>query len=93
MGRGLASWDLGGGPQRFVGSSKGGVVSDRVAHGASRWVVSRFGVQRPQFLSVARVWDTIGNAAWFVDRAVSRVAVCPSGTTGVAVQMAGLPAL
>ena len=76
-----------------LGTSKGGAVSDQVARDASRWVVSRYGVQRPQFLSVARVWDTIGNAAWFVDRETSHAAVCPPGTTGIAMQIAALPTL
>jgi hypothetical protein len=57
----------------------------------NRWVVARYGVQRPQFLSRSRVWDTIGNAAWFIDQAASRLAVCPPGTTGTAVRMAAVP--
>lgn len=62
-----------------------------VARIENRWVVARYGVQRPQFLSPERVWDTIGNAAWFVDRAAGHAAVCPPGTTGIAVQMGALP--
>ena len=57
----------------------------------SRWVVARFGVQQPQFLSLTRVWGTIANAAWFIDRDASHAAVCPVGTTGVSMRMDALP--
>jgi hypothetical protein len=53
----------------------------------SRWVVARYGVQQAQFLSLTRIWGTIGNAAWFTDRNAAHAAMCPPGTTGIAVQM------
>jgi hypothetical protein len=65
--------------------------SEQRAGRESRWVVARYGVQRPQFLSTTRIWDTIGNAAWFIDRATSHAAVCPHGTTGIAIEMHALP--
>ena len=57
----------------------------------NRWVVARYGVQMPQFLSLTRVWGTIANAAWFIDREASHAAVCPPGTTGIAMRMDALP--
>ncbi len=55
-----------------------------------RWVVARYGVQRPQFLSASGAWDSIGNAAWFAAQATSYAAVCRSGTTGIVVRMDAL---
>ena len=55
---------------------------------ADDWVVARYGVQMPQFLSTAARWGAIADAAWFTDRVTARAAMCPPGTTGVAVQMA-----
>lgn len=52
------------------------------------WVVARYGVQTPQFLSTAAKWGAIADAAWFTDQATARAAMCPPGTTGVAVHMA-----
>lgn len=52
-----------------------------------RWVLARFGVERPQFLSSTRCWGTIATAAWFAGKDAARAAVCPPGTTGTAIQM------
>jgi hypothetical protein len=52
------------------------------------WVVARFGVQTPQFLSISATWGAIADAAWFVDKVTALAAACPPGTTGVAVHMA-----
>jgi hypothetical protein len=55
---------------------------------ADRWVVARFGVQTPQFLSTSARWGAIADAVWFSDQKAARAALCPPGTTGVAVHMA-----
>lgn len=55
---------------------------------ASDWVVARYGVQTPQFLSAAAKWGAIADAAWFTDQVAAHAASCPPGTTGVAVRMA-----
>lgn len=52
------------------------------------WVVARYGVQTPQFLSNSATWGAIADAAWFIDKVTAHAAVCPPGTTGVAVHMA-----
>ena len=62
-----------------------GPLMRRIAHD---WVVVRYGVQTPQYLSLAAKWDNIGNAAWFADQVSAHAAMCPPGTTGIAVQMA-----
>ena len=67
------------------------MTAPRRAEVKSRWVVARYGVQQPQFLSLTRAWDTIANAAWFVDREAGHAAVCPTGTIGIAIQMGALP--
>ena len=65
------------------------LISDRLAvRVENRWVLARYGVQQPQFLSLARIWGAIANAAWFIDRAAAHAALCPPGTTGIAMQMA-----
>jgi hypothetical protein len=64
------------------------VPSHRVA---DDWVVARYGVQSSQFLSNSGAWGTIANAAWFRDREASHAAVCPPGTTGMAIRMEALP--
>jgi hypothetical protein len=58
---------------------------------AGDWVVARYGVQIPQFLSKLATWGPIATAAWFSDRVASHAAVCPPGTTGIAIQMNALP--
>ena len=65
------------------------LTSDRVAvRVENRWVVARYGVQQSQFLSLTRIWGAIADAAWFIDRAAAHAALCPPGTTGIAMQMA-----
>ena|SRR6185295_20399594 len=51
------------------------------------WVVVRYGVQTPQYLSPAAKWDVIASAEWFFDQVSARAALCPPGTTGIAVHM------
>lgn len=55
---------------------------------ADDWVVARYGVQTPQFLSTSAKWGAIADAAWFTDQATAGAASCPPGTSGVAVRMA-----
>jgi hypothetical protein len=55
---------------------------------ADDWVVARYGVQTPQFLSIAAKWGAIADAAWFSSQMAAHAASCPAGTTGVAVHMA-----
>ena len=55
---------------------------------ANDWVVVRYGVQIPQYLSRAAKWGTIASAEWFIDQVTARAALCPPGTTGIAVHMA-----
>ena len=57
----------------------------------SRCVLACYGVQCPQFLSTLQTWDPIGNAEWFITRAATHEAVCPAGTTGIAIQMNASP--
>jgi hypothetical protein len=52
-----------------------------------RWVLARFGVERPQFLSSTRAWGTIATASWFAGKEAARAATCPPGTSGTAIQM------
>jgi hypothetical protein len=52
------------------------------------WVMARYGVQRPQFLSKLGKWGIIASAASFIDQATAQAALCPPGTTGIAVRMA-----
>jgi hypothetical protein len=61
-----------------------GPLMRRIAHD---WVVVRYGVQTPQYLSPSSKWDNLGNAAWFADQATAHAALCPPGTTGIAVHM------
>ena len=58
---------------------------------AGDWVVARYGVQIPQFLSKFATWGPISTAAWFSDREASHTASCPPGTTGIAMKMNALP--
>lgn len=51
------------------------------------WVLARYGVLTPQFLSTSDTWGGIGDAAWFTDQATAHAALCPPGTSGVAVHM------
>ena len=51
------------------------------------WVLARYGVLTPQFLSTSGTWSGIGDAAWFTDQATAHAALCPPGTSGVAVHM------
>ena len=54
----------------------------------NRWVAARYGVERPQFLSLTGTWDNISNAAWFSTERAAKAAVCPVGTTSTPICMA-----
>ena len=55
---------------------------------ANDWVVVRYGVQTPQYLSRSSKWGYLDSAAWFADQVTAHAALCPPGTTGIAVHMA-----
>lgn len=55
---------------------------------ANDWVVVRYGVQTPQYLSRSAKWGNIASAQWFIDQVTAHAALCPPGTTGIAVHMA-----
>lgn len=55
------------------------------------WVVQRYGVEPPEFLSKTGKWGTIATAAWFGDQATAQAALCPPGSTGAAVRMTPVP--
>ena len=63
-------------------------VSEQPAGSVKReWVVVRYGVERPQFLSAAGTWGIISDAEWFSDEGSARAAVCPAGSTATAIRM------
>jgi hypothetical protein len=59
-----------------------------VVNPKDEWVVARYGVETPQFLTRSGKWGTIATAAWYSDRATARDALCPPGTTGTSIHMA-----
>ena len=63
-------------------------MSEQLAGSVKReWVVVRYGVERPQFLSATGTWGIISDAEWFSDERSARAAVCPAGSTATAIRM------